>query len=219
MFMRQKIGAQAGQIIEVPAHVAEACFAQGTAERLTPEEAEAAGEPTIEEARPEGVEEFLPGYSAERREDLLGWDVKWAGQDEPISAGPVHNLAAARDLARAHHAGRQPPKGQAAPSVPNPDRLAAALGGTKPAEADNADPGTTATPAPAGNPDVPIPDGWADLKAEEMKALAVALGADPAPATKAEAATFIEAVAALRAANPATGTGTGTGDGDPGANT
>lgn len=47
---------------------------------------------------------------------------------------------------------------------------------------------------------VVIPDTWENLNAEEAKALAVALGADPEPATKAKAQDFIDAVLADREA-------------------
>lgn len=167
MFVRQLIGRQAGQIIEMPYHAAEACLAQGSAERVTDAEILAAG---LTPEAPVPVAELsitLPdGFEAHARPDGLGFDLyrspvtrddKGEITSEPLNAAPLHNLIAARD---------------AAVQLVEP-------------------------PAPAGPVD--IPEGWEDLKAEPMKALAVALGADPEPTTKAEAVAFIEAEIARRA--------------------
>lgn len=51
-------------------------------------------------------------------------------------------------------------------------------------------PGLPSPPLPALTP---IPEGWADFKAEDMVALARSLGADEAVKTKAPAADFIKA--------------------------
>jgi len=171
MFVRQLIGQQAGQIIEMPYHVVQACLSNGTVQSVTDAEVVEAGltppEPPPVEAAP-----LVPhGYEAISRLDGQGYDLfkqpvlrneRGDVISEAVNEKPLHNLAALRDyVAQVLERPAEPPKDPA---------------------------------------DVVIPEGWQNLRADEMKALAAALGADPAPATKADALAFIEGVEAARAA-------------------
>ncbi len=170
MFVRQLIGRQAGEIVEMPYHAAEACLSNGTVQRVTDAEIVAAGmtppEPPPVEAAP-----MVPhGYEAISRLDDQGYDLfrqpvtrneRGDVTDEPVNEKPLHNLAALRDF------------------------ITQVVEAPKPAD-----------PQPAD-----IPEGWQDLNAADMKALAVALGADPAPATKADATAFVQSVVDARAAD------------------
>lgn len=172
MFVRQLIGRQAGQIIEMPFSAAEACLSNGTVQRVTEAEIIAAGHtPPQQPPAPEPA--VVPdGYEALTRIDGQGYDVfkrpvtrneRGDVTDEALNPAPLHNLAALRDFV------------------------------TQVLEA---------PPPPHVSP-VTIPEGWQDLKADEMKALAVSLGADPAPSTKADAIAAIDAEIARRTADPA----------------
>ena len=163
MFVRQLIGRQAGEIIEMRADAAQACLAQGSAAPVTDEEMAAAGI-----AKPPPAADTVPtlpeGYEALARPDGLGFDVyrtpvmrgeKGAITSESLNPAPLPNMIAVRDFI-------------AAIATPN----------TPPSTQD------------AGN--VAIPEDWQSLSATDLKALAKALGADPAPSTKADASAFIE---------------------------
>ncbi len=171
MFVRQLIGRQAGEIIEMRADAAQACLAQGSAAPVTDEEMAAAGM-----AKPQPEDDVAPGlpdgYEALRRSDGLGFDVYRAPvlrsddnviTSDSLNVAPLPNMIAVRDFV-------------------------AENGGTAPGGA----------PADSGN--VAIPEDWQSLDAAGMKSLAGALGAVPAPSTKAAAVAFIEAVIAGRAA-------------------
>lgn len=99
MFVRTLIGRAAGSIIEMPYHAATACFAVGTAERVTDEEIAAAG--LIQDTRPVvDPEQFPDGYRAEP-EEWGGFYVLDPG-GVTLNERPFPNLAAARSFAHEH---------------------------------------------------------------------------------------------------------------------
>lgn len=169
MFVRQLIGRTAGTIIEMPYSAAEACLANGTVALVTDEEIRQAGF-SPPEPPPRAVVPLVPhGYEAHSRIDGQGYDLF----RQPVNRNERGDITDE-------------------PVNPTPLHNLAALRDfiTQVVEA----PARVDPPCPV----VEIPDGWVELKADDMKALAVSLGADPAPATKADAAAFIEAEIARR---------------------
>lgn len=172
MFVRQLIGRQAGEIIEMRADAAQACLAQGSAATVTDEELAAAGiakPPTPIDTAPA----MTAGYEAHSRPDGLGYDVFRSpvtrGErneitSESLNSAPLPNLVAARDFAADH---------AAAATSESKRALEESLG---------------------------LPEDWRVSKADDMKALAVQAGADPAPTTKADALAFLEAKIAAASA-------------------
>lgn len=175
MFVRQLIGRTAGTIVEMPYSAAEACLANGTVARVTDEEIRQAGLTPPEPPPQVAVPVVPPGYEAHSRIDGQGYDLF----RQPVTRNERGDIIdeAVNPTPLHNLAALRDFIAQVVEAPSHQDR-------TQPVE---------------------IPEGWADLKAEDMKALAASLGADPAPATKADAAAFIDAEVARRtaAAQPA----------------
>lgn len=104
-FVRQLIGRQAGQIVEMPFHVMQACLATGTAAAVTEDEMREAGiaPPRVSDVEPDT---FPDGYAAVPDEGGAGFNV--TGPDGAlIREMPFRNLAEAR-AAAVEHAGAAP---------------------------------------------------------------------------------------------------------------
>ena len=103
MLVRQLIGRQAGMIVDMAYHAAQAGLAMGTCE--VPTDAELAqhgmgpARPLTVDAKPE---QFPPGYSGAARPDGLGFDVHWGSLQQPLNDVPLANLLAARDFTHEH---------------------------------------------------------------------------------------------------------------------
>lgn len=188
MFVRQLIGRIAGQVIDLPPHVAQAMLDNGTAAKVTDAEIEAAGH-ELPPPPAETVPMFPEGYDQRTNEggtfDVylkpIDTDASGAITSVPLNANrDLPNLAAARSFAVQHA------EAAAAAVVQAAQQDAAA-------QAQQAE-------AQARQDAIPIPDAWEQLNAEDAKALAVALGATATPATKALAFDFIDAVLADREA-------------------
>jgi hypothetical protein len=123
MFVRQLIGREAGTIINLPAHAAEASLLAGTVSTVTDEElAEAGLNETPAEPLPY-PEQMPPGFRAEPSEDG-GFDVLDAG-GVTLNTEFIPNLPAARSFAHDYVAAQS----TTAPAVdpePNLDKLSRA---------------------------------------------------------------------------------------------
>lgn len=112
MFVRQKIGPQAEQIIEMPYVAAQACIDAGTAESVTDEEIQEAGLVPAEVTPPNKAETLPPGYRVDLAVDLDdddneftpgGYDVFDAGGVRLTAEVDIPNQAAARSFAWDHY--------------------------------------------------------------------------------------------------------------------
>lgn len=122
MFVRQKIGPQAGEIIEMPYLAAQNCLAVGTADPVTDEEIAEAGLAPAVVTPPNKAETLPPGYRVDLCVDLDdddneftpgGYDVFDAGGVRLTATTDIPNQAAARSFAWDHYdadqeAARQP---------------------------------------------------------------------------------------------------------------
>lgn len=94
------IGQQAGDIIEMPAHAAEACISNGTARLPTEAELqEWLDSPKATPRSAEVVERLIEGFETRRREDGQGYDLFVRDSEKPLNDAPLANLVQARDLA------------------------------------------------------------------------------------------------------------------------
>jgi len=100
MFVRQKIGREAGTIINLPAHAAEASLLAGTVETVTDEELAAAGLSETPADPLPNPEQMPSGFRAKPSEDG-GFDVLDAG-GVTLNKEFIPNLPAARDFAHAY---------------------------------------------------------------------------------------------------------------------
>lgn len=122
MFVRQKIGPQAGEIIEMPYLAAQNCLSVGSADPVTDEEVAAAGLKPADITAPAKAETIPPGYRVDLCVDLDddeneftpgGYDVFDAGGVRLTADIDIPNLVAARSFAWDHYdadqeAARQP---------------------------------------------------------------------------------------------------------------
>lgn len=101
MFVRQKIGRQAGQIVEMPFAEAKANIDAGTADRLTDEEIQEAGHQAAASNAEVPPDQLMLGYRIEPAESG-GFNLFDAGGVPVNKEGPFHNHIAARDAALKH---------------------------------------------------------------------------------------------------------------------
>jgi len=101
MFVRQLIGPQAGEIIDLPHHAAEACLAVGSAAPVTDEEIADAGLQSAPDFVPPKADELPPGYRLDLAEGG-GYNVFDAGGVNLTAEQDIPNLAAARSFAIDH---------------------------------------------------------------------------------------------------------------------
>lgn len=116
MFVRQLVGPQAGEIIEMPHHAGQACLAVGTAESVTDEEIAEAGLRPAAEFVPVKPDALPDGYRAEPA-DGGGYNVIDAGGVNLTPETDIPNLAAARSFALDHAGLGDAPSAPAEPEV------------------------------------------------------------------------------------------------------
>lgn len=162
MWVRVKIGAMNGKIVEMPYEVAQANLPLGIVESVTPEEVRAAGL-APEEVIEVDPEKLIAGYQIRPAESGVGYEVLDAGgvMLHPVEK-PFHNLLAAREFTANHSAASKHVK--VAETVEFPK---------KPAETVEL---------------VDIPRNWEDAHAQTKKKLARQIsGEDPRSLPEAEA--------------------------------
>lgn len=138
MFVRQKIGPQAGEIIEMPYLAAQNCLDVGSAEAVTDEEITAAGLKPADITPPAKAETIPPGYRVDLCVDLDdddneftpgGYDVFDAGGVRLTADVDIPNLVAARSFAWDHY-----DNDQAAAKQPDPAPIKVEDGTGEPVE-------------------------------------------------------------------------------------
>lgn len=171
MFVRQKIGPQAGEIIEMPFLAAQNCVAVGTAESVTDEEIAEAGLAEAVVTPPNKAETIPPGYRIDLCVDIDddeneftpgGYDVFDAGGVRLTATVDIPNQTAARSFAWDHFDNDQAAARQPEGSIP-------------------------AEPVP----EIEWNDGWRDLHWATQAKLAKQF--DPNVANKDEAVAVLEA--------------------------
>lgn len=98
MFVRQLIGRQVGAIVEMPFEAAQAGLAAGTVAAVSDAEIAGAGLGPVAGMEEVPPEKLLEGYRIEPSASGTGFDLFDAG-GVPLNQAPIHNHAAARDLA------------------------------------------------------------------------------------------------------------------------
>ena len=126
MFVRQLIGPQAGEIIEMPHLAAQNCLSNGTVQEATDEEISAAGLKAAEVTPPAKAESLPPGYrveefiavdEADEKFTPGGYDVFDAGGVMLTAEHDIPNLAAARSFAWDHYEADQKAATQPSPAA------------------------------------------------------------------------------------------------------
>ncbi|RUM06812.1 Rho termination factor N-terminal domain-containing protein [Rhizobium chutanense] len=132
MFVRQLIGREAGNIINMPYDAAQSCLAMGTVEAVTDEEIEAAGLEPAEPAVANRPDELPRGFRVEAIAGG-GYDLFDPGGVNVSKEVDLPNLVAARDLAWSilHPADQAAPDTSALEQLTKPELLIIAEGAEK----------------------------------------------------------------------------------------
>ena len=102
-WVRQLIGRQRDEIVQMQHHEAEACLANGTVTTVTEDELLAAGIPSRQTGNGEvAKEEPPPGYRIDIAPEGEGYDVFGPDQRERLNVELMPNKAAARVFAHEH---------------------------------------------------------------------------------------------------------------------
>ncbi len=202
MFIFQLIGRQAGQVIEVPAHVAQSCTDMGTARYATDEEVAESGLelPMARDTEAE-PEEAPPGYTIETL-DGGGYNVIAPDQMQ-INEEPFRNLPAARSAAFGHLENGTLADDDDASQGPSGEKSTEKPADGQEQQAATSIPDASETPATGfgsastAHPMIDIPADWAVM--HHLKQINLAKQIDPAITTKAEAVAAIEAYLSAKA--------------------
>lgn len=170
MFVRQLIGRQAGEIVEMPYHAGTSCIAMGTAGSVTDEEVAAAGLAPAPGPTQASAEGLPPGYRVTQTDGVYDLFVGDDADGVALNEIPLRNMVEARSVAESHRRKVE-------------DAAAADLARLRERDA------------------TPIPDGWRDLAAPEMKALGAKFA--DGIVNKADAVAAIELEIERRKALPA----------------